>query len=188
MTNQEIQRFVNQPTPRNVPKNVFRAAAKYFRCKIMKQYSLRDYFFVIAVGSLLLFTIAFMDIVKDGFHVEQAAIIVGICVINCFYLFEHWRLKRFLTNARYASGIIVETDSSKSLSKGKAAKWLGGHLFRGFVSFRDLYGGERTDAINIAGRTAASFSQWASEQRSVGLLYLPDSDRAGVIITDLWSE
>ena len=110
MTEQEIQRFVNQPTPRNVPKNIFRAAVKHFRCKIMKNYTVHIYFFVIAIMFLLVFILTFIAIMRDMFDNQNVMLIIAIFTVSGFYLFERWRLKRFLANARYASGIIVETD------------------------------------------------------------------------------
>ena len=93
----------------------------------------------------------------------------------CLSLRERKITKRPLSEGRFATGRVLEIRVKGEPIPPKS--------FDGIVLFRDQYGAEQADSFHVQ-YSATKWRRWAEEDRSVGLLYLPDLEK--VLITDLW--
>ena len=168
MTAQEIQKFVSQPTPRKVPKNVLRAAVKRVEVSMRDSYFLSVFCFVLSST-----TIRYLQITRF-INVFLLFLLVSFLEYGCYYWYFRKRLIRLLSEGRFATGRIVERGSMFKV------------FFYGEIQFSDQNSAVRTDKVVRRDARIAVCRQWAAEQRPVGLLYLPD--RKDIVITDLWLE
>jgi hypothetical protein len=102
--------------------------------------------------------------------------LVGIAIcVHSWYCRR--RTKRLLAEGQYVTGRVTRI-LTRTARRSKH--------FEAVVSFDDQNGVERTGFCPVLYRAYSECNRWITEDRSVGLLYLPD--RENVLIPDLWLE
>ena len=164
LTSQEISNFVGRPTPRGIPKNVWRAAIGDSPLAFLV-------LFLIATGLVGLCWYS-QNWYSQKDLLESLFVTIAMCAA-VVYIWRRIRIqKRLLMEGRYAAGRIYEV---KSHGRGQLCT---------VVSFSDQHGTARKGSCLSSQKCRNTVRQWFAEDRHVGLLYLPD--RQDVIITDLW--
>ena len=172
MTSQEISKFVNQPTPREIPEN------------ILSMEGMLDHrtgligVFLMSLMILLLSSVLPTGRLPTGGlprHIERGLILFLICTLGWLGL---RRMKGPLREGRFVTGCVSEIRRARML-------WiLPLPDFDVIVTFSDQYGAMRTGRKKILQHAYPTCRQWFDENRLVGLLYLPGKKE--VFITDLW--
>ena len=175
MTAKEISNFVNQRTPREVPYGIFRKATPWGSSIIWN-----FYLSALIVAALFAFSyfvfevnIAFLYVLGFIFIASSAAI----------YL-KSRRAKRLLKEGLFTTGHIHIRDDFSCFSRFKQEADGCDRIY--IARFTDQSGTKREASIiaSFGIAKAGWLSELSLDARSVGLLYLPDTN--AVIVTDLW--
>ena len=183
MTVQEIQKFVSQPTPRKIPKNIWRAASKSAYGGEISKYgtpiTLRERYYIVCFLILIGCVMAWdnsITFTKLYIYIIRRAVLLSLCLIPAVFQFEiiyrrySKKLKRLLAEGCFVTGHIEPFMDKSSFA---------------VVSFSDQYDATQVGYCIVRRRAKTACRKWAAEGRSVGLLYLPPN-KNDVLITDLW--